>query len=275
MSSRYKREELIGRGNFGVVYKGTDLATNKVVAIKILNLDAAEEDVLDVQREIALLAEFRNADFSGITKYHASFLKGTKIWIVMDYCAGGSVRSLMQAGPIDEQYTAVIMRETLAALHFVHKAGVIHRDIKAANILISNEGQVQLCDFGVAAQLASSKFKRSTFVGTPYWMAPEVITEGASYNSKADIWSLGITVYEIATGNPPFAEVEAMRAIFLIPRSPPARLEGSKYSPEVKEFIALCLDEEPDSRPSAEGLMKSRFIRNSKTTPTSILTDLI
>ncbi|KAG5440647.1 hypothetical protein PCK2_000235, partial [Pneumocystis canis] len=120
-----------------------------------------------------------------------------------------------------------------------------------ANILVTNDGRVQLCDFGVAAQLSANNFKRSTFVGTPYWMAPEVITEGVSYNFKADIWSLGITVYEIATGNPPFADQEPMRAIILIPRSPPTRLEGSQFSSHLKEFVAICLNEDADERPSA------------------------
>ena len=116
----------------------------------------------------------------------------------------------------------------------------------AANILMANDGRIQLCDFGVATQLAANHLKRNTFVGTPYWMAPEVITEGSMYNFKADIWSLGITVYEIATGRPPFADQEQMRALFLIPRSPPARLEGSNYTPQIKEFLGLCLQLAPD-----------------------------
>ncbi|ODQ63909.1 kinase-like protein, partial [Nadsonia fulvescens var. elongata DSM 6958] len=261
VTSLYKREDVIGRGNFGVVYKGVDLRTKKVVAIKVLNLDTPEDDVLDVQREIALLSQLKQADALNVTKYHGSYLFGTRLWIIMDYCAGGSVRTLLKAGKVEERYTAIIARELLLALQYIHKAGIIHRDIKAANVLITKEGRVQLCDFGVAAQLSTNKLKRNTIVGTPYWMAPEVIMEGSAYNFKADIWSLGITIYEIATGSPPYSNQEAMKVILLIPRSKPARLEGSQYSPCLKEFVALCLDEQPDERPSAEELSKTKFIK--------------
>ncbi|KAG5357673.1 Serine/threonine-protein kinase KIC1 [Yarrowia sp. C11] len=275
VTSIYQRQEVIGRGNFGVVYKGYHKKTKQLVAIKVLNLDTAEDDVKEVQHEIQLLSQLKLADAENITRYHGSYLHGSRLWIIMEYCAGGSVRTLMKAGRIDERHLSIITRELLIAIQYMHKAGIIHRDIKAANILITQQGRVQLCDFGVAAQLVSSKTKRSTIVGTPYWMAPEVITEGASYNVKADIWSLGITLFEIATGSPPLSDQEAMRAIFLIPRNKPARLEGSQYSAALKEIVALCLDELPDERPSAEELSKTKFVRSSKGIPTSTIKDLI
>lgn len=275
-TSKYKRGEIIGRGNFGVVYKGVNLETRQVVAIKVLDLDTAEDDVLDVQREISLLSRLsQSSEASNITRYFGSYLNGTKLWIIMDLCAGGSIRTLLKPGKIEERYISIIVREMLHGLSYIHKAGVIHRDIKAANVLITNEGQVRLCDFGVAAEVSSSKLKRSTIVGTPYWMAPEVITEGAFYNARADIWSLGITVYEVAVGNPPYSDQEAMRAIMLIPRQKPARLEGSQFSSALKEFVALCLDEHPNERPSADELLKTKFVKLSKNTPTTVLRDLV
>ncbi|KAG4302224.1 hypothetical protein PCK1_001496 [Pneumocystis canis] len=271
----YTRQELIGRGSYGAVYKGIHNETKQVVAIKVLNLDTTEDDVADIQREISMLSQLKQVDAQNVVRYHGSFLYDTRLWVIMDFCEGGSIRTLMKSCRIEEKYLSVIIREILIALNCIHRAGIIHRDIKAANILVTNEGQVQLCDFGVAAQLSANNFKRSTFAGTPYWMAPEVITEGVSYNFKADIWSLGITVYEIATGNPPFADQEPMRAIILIPRSPPTRLEGSQFSSHLKEFVAICLNEDVDERPSAIELLKTKFIKQTMKTPTTILKELL
>ncbi|KAK9464392.1 kinase-like domain-containing protein [Lipomyces arxii] len=271
----YRRDEVIGRGNFGVVYKGYDNVERKVIAIKVLNLDTAENEVKDVQHEISLLSQLQQGDAQNIVRYHGSHLVGSRLWIIMDYCAGGSVRTLMAMGRIEERFTQVIVRESLIALAYIHKAGIIHRDIKAANILIKNDGRVQLSDFGVAAQISSNHPKRSTIVGTPYWMAPEVITEGATYNYKADIWSLGITIYEMATGQPPYADQDGMRVMLIIPRSKPPRLEGQQYSQSLKDFLSLCLNERPEERPSADELLKTRFIRVSRSVPTSSLRELI
>lgn len=269
----YKRTEVIGRGKFGVVYKGYNRKTNQVVAIKVLNLDTDQEEVKDVQQEIQFLSRLKQAP--NITHYHGSYLSDTKLWIIMDHCAGGSVRSLLKPGRIEEKYIGVIVRELLVALQYVHRAGVIHRDLKAANVLITRDGNVQLCDFGVAAQLTANALKRTTMAGTPYWMAPEVIMEGAKYDLKVDIWSLGITIYEIATGNPPYSDKDAMRAMQLITKSKPPRLEGRNHSPLLKEIIALCLDENPDERQSADDLLKSRFIKAHRNTPVGILKEII
>lgn len=269
----YKRTEIIGRGKFGVVYKALNKHTKQVVAIKVLNLDTQEDEVADVQQEIQFLTELKNVP--NVTHYYGSILNDTRLWIIMDYCAGGSVRTLLKAGVFEEKYLGIVIRELLIGLSAVHKMGVIHRDLKAANILISKEGNVQLCDFGVAAKVTANSLKRTTMAGTPYWMAPEVIREGDTYNSKADIWSLGITIYEIATGNPPYCDKDAMWAMQMISKLTPPRLEGRDYSPMLKETIALCLDESPEERPLADDLLKCKLVKFYRGHPTSILKEVI
>lgn len=271
--SSFERTEVIGRGKFGVVYKGYNKQTKQVVAIKVLNLDTEEDEVIDVQQEIQFLTELKNVP--NVTHYYGSFLNDTRLWIVMDYCAGGSVRTLLKCGVFEEKYIGVILRELLIALQAVHKLGFIHRDLKAANVLITKEGNVRLCDFGVATQITSNALKRTTMAGTPYWMAPEVIREGDTYNAKADIWSLGITIYEIATGNPPYCDKDAMWAMQMISKLTPPRLEGREYSSALKETIALCLDENPEERPSAEDLLKCKFVKFYKGHPTVVLKEVI
>lgn len=273
VAQNYQLLEIIGRGKFGTVHKAVHIESKLVVAVKILNLDTDEEEVKDIQQEIQFLAKLRSVP--NITHYYGSYLNGHKLWIIMDYCAGGSVRTLLRPGPLDEKYISIVARELLIALQFIHKNGVIHRDIKAANILISKEGKVRLCDFGVAAQLTSTALKRTTMAGTPYWMAPEVITEGATYNVKADIWSTGITIYEMATGNPPYSDKDAMRAMQFITQHEPPRLEGRQYGPFLKEIIAMCLEEKPNLRPTAEDLVKSKFVKNSRQYQTVLLKEVI
>ncbi|EGV64695.1 kinase-like protein, partial [Yamadazyma tenuis ATCC 10573] len=269
----FKRTEIIGRGKFGVVYKALNRQTKQVVAIKVLNLDTQEDEVADVQQEVQFLAELKNVP--NVTHYYGSILNDTRLWIIMDYCSGGSVRTLLKAGVFEEKHIGVVIRESLIGLSAVHKLGVIHRDLKAANILISKEGNVQLCDFGVAAKVSANSLKRTTMAGTPYWMAPEVIREGDTYNSKADIWSLGITIYEIATGNPPYCDKDASWAMQMISKSTPPRLEGRDYSPNLKEAIALCLDENPEERPSADDLLKCKLVKFYRTYPTVTLKEVI
>ncbi|CAO3669231.1 unnamed protein product [Rhizopus stolonifer] len=267
----YKKLKKVGKGAYGSVYKGINTQTNKEIAIKVLNLDTEEDNVDDIQKEISLLSQLTHARSQNITPYYGSLLVGTKLWIIMEYAAGGSVRTIMKAGNIEEKHIAVIVRELLLALSYLHKNQIIHRDIKAANVLLTAEGNVQLCDFGVAA---SNSFRQSTFVGTPYWMAPEVIRDGTSYNYKADIWSLGITVYEMATGNPPLANIEPMRAISIIPKTIPPKLPDT-YSAAAKEFVDSCLAENPNERLNADELLKSKFIKSVNKVPRSALRDLI
>ncbi|CAO1628992.1 unnamed protein product [Sympodiomycopsis kandeliae] len=276
VSTMFKRLELVGRGAYGAVYRGVHQASGNIVALKVVNLDTPDDDVSDIQREVALLSQLREAEQKNVVRYWGCWLRGPELWIVMDFAEAGSVRTLMRGGAIVEQHAVVIVRETLIALAYLHKAGIIHRDIKAANILLTNAGRILLCDFGVAASLVSSVSKRTTFVGTPYWMAPEVITTGKTYDQSADIWSLGITIYEMVTGNPPLADQEQMRAIMLIPKNKPPRLptEGN-FSYHMREFVATCLNEEAKERPGAEELSKSKWIKSSAKVGTSILKDLI
>lgn len=243
----FKRLETVGKGAYGSVHKGIELATGNVVALKIINLDTADDDVADIQREVALLTHLRDA--VNITKYYGCYLDGPRVWIVMEYASGGSVRTLMKAckdGIMQERYIVVVVREMLLALAYLHRMNVIHRDLKAANVLITAIGKVMLCDFGVSALLVTSQSKRNTLVGTPYWMAPEVAQPIPAYDTKADIWSLGITIYEMVTGSPPHANLDGMKVVQLIPRTKPPRLNEGEGSRDLREFVASCLRESPN-----------------------------
>ncbi|KAF2003566.1 Pkinase-domain-containing protein [Amniculicola lignicola CBS 123094] len=254
----YTKQQCIGGGSFGKVYKGIDRRTGQLVAIKVIDVENAEDEVDDIINEISILSGMSSPY---VTKYHGSYLHGSDLWIVMEFCSGGSCADLMKPCLMNETEIAVILKELLMGLNYLHDDNKLHRDIKAANILVGATGQVKLADFGVSGQLSATMTKKNTFVGTPFWMAPEVIKQ-SGYDHKADIWSLGITALELALGEPPYADIHPMKVLFLIPKNPSPTLTGN-FSQGFKDFVDLCLRKDPRDRPSAKQLLQTSFIKKA------------
>lgn len=257
---RFQILEKLGEGSYGAVLKALDTKDQQLVAIKSIPVDS---DVTALQKEIDVL---KDCDSQYILQYKGSFLVGDHVWIVLEYCHAGSVTDLMEATgcTLTEVQIAVILRASLLGLAYLHSKRIIHRDIKCGNILLNSAGDPKLGDFGVAAHLTATHSKRQTKIGTPYWMAPEVLSLDSQHDEKADIWSLGITAYEMAIGHPPLTDVHPLKAMFLIPKNPPPTLpDPEKWSQHFHEFVSMCLVKDPTQRPSAESLLKTRFIRNA------------
>jgi len=237
---RYKKLERVGKGSFGFVFKGLDEQTGKLVAIKTVDLRDTIEDLEIIQQEIAFMTQL---DSPYVTQYHGSYVVGNELWIIMEYLGGGSVYDVIIHETLKERYAASVAKQVLRGLKYLHSQRKLHRDIKGANILLSEDGTVKLCDFGVAGQLTDSLTRKNTFIGTPSWMAPEVITN-SGYDMRADIWSLGITMIEMVTGFPPNANLHPMRVLYTIAKEPPPTLTGN-YSLEMKDFVSRCLKKDP------------------------------
>ncbi|XP_072154175.1 serine/threonine-protein kinase 3 isoform X3 [Bemisia tabaci] len=208
----------------------------------------------------------QQCDSPYVVKYYGSYFKNTDLWIVMEYCGAGSVSDIMRLRKktLSEDEIATILSDTLKGLEYLHLRRKIHRDIKAGNILLNSEGHAKLADFGVAGQLTDTMAKRNTVIGTPFWMAPEVIQE-IGYDCVADMWSLGITALEMAEGKPPYGDIHPMRAIFMIPTKPPPSFrEPDQWSPEFIDFVSQCLIKNPEERATASQMLQHEFIGNAK-----------
>lgn len=283
----YLLQELIGKGSFGRVYKASDLKTSRVVAVKIIDIE--ESDTLNPKladtyseflKEINALKLLSEGGAKNINHVLDALPVGQSMWMVTEHCAGGSVATLMKPtapGGLQEKWIIPILREVAEAMFWVHKAGIIHRDIKCANVLITEAGGVQLCDFGVSGVIETKFDKRSTFIGTPHWMAPELFDPSASYGIEVDIWAFGSMVYEIASGLPPnvMAGIDITQLGSYLKQHTP-RLEGDKYSEQLKDLVSFCLVEDPAQRPTVEDLQRHPYLFNTESThPTSSLVMLV
>lgn len=283
----YLLQELIGKGSFGRVYKASDLNSNRVVAVKIIDIE--ESDTLNPKladtyseflKEINALKLLSEGGAKNINHVLDALPVGQSMWMVTEHCAGGSVATLMKPtapGGLQEKWIIPILREVAEAMFWVHKAGIIHRDIKCANVLITEAGGVQLCDFGVSGVIETKFDKRSTFIGTPHWMAPELFDPSASYGIEVDIWAFGSMVFEIASGLPPnvMAGIDVTQLGSYLKQHTP-RLEGDKYSEQLKDLVSFCLVEDPAQRPTVEDVQRHPYLFNTESThPTSSLVMLV
>lgn len=272
---QYHLSELIGKGSFGRVYKATSLSTNQLVAVKIIDIEESDtvnpklaDTYSDLLKEINALKLLSESGAKNVNHVIEAVPVGQSMWMITEYCAGGSVSTLMKPtapGGLQEKWIVPILREVAEAVYWVHREGIIHRDIKCANILVTETGNVQLCDFGVAGVIETKFDKRSTVIGTPHWMAPELFDSSASYGTEVDIWAFGAMVFEIASGMPPnvVAGMDFNRLGSYLKSHTP-RLEGDQYSQGLKDLVAYCLEDDPKKRPTIEQVQRHRYIHNTQ-----------
>ncbi|XP_034141980.1 mitogen-activated protein kinase kinase kinase kinase 5 isoform X3 [Drosophila guanche] len=259
----YELIQKIGSGTYGDVYKAKRIQSNELAAIKVIKLEPSD-DIQIIQQEIIMMRDCRHPN---IIAYYGSYLRRDKLWICMEFCGGGSLQDIYQVtGPLSENQIAYMCRETLKGLEYLHSMGKMHRDIKGANILLTEYGDVKLADFGVSAQITATINKRKSFIGTPYWMAPEVaaVERKGGYNQLCDIWACGITAIELAELQPPMFDLHPMRALFLMSKSgfkPPTLGNKDKWSPTFHNFIKTALTKNPKKRPTAERLLQHPFVQ--------------
>ncbi|XP_021177028.2 mitogen-activated protein kinase kinase kinase kinase 5 isoform X3 [Fundulus heteroclitus] len=252
----------VGSGTYGDVYKARNIQTGELAAVKIIKLEQGD-DFAVIQQEIFMVKECTHHN---IVAYFGSYLCREKLWICMEYCGGGSLQDIYHVtGPLSELQIAYVCRETLQGLKYLHSKGKMHRDIKGANILLTDNGDVKLADFGVAAKITATIAKRKSFIGTPYWMAPEVaaVEKNGGYNQLCDIWAVGITSIELAELQPPMFDLHPMRALFLMSKSsfqPPKLKDKTKWSAAFQNFVKVSLTKNPKKRPAAEKLLLHVFV---------------
>lgn len=269
-SENYTIYEEIGQGVSATVHRAMCIPLNEIVAIKILDFERDNCDLNNMYREAQTMTL---VDHPNVLKSHCSFVSDHNLWVVMPYMAGGSCLHIMKAAHPDgfaEVVIATVLREVLKGLDYLHHHGFIHRDVKAGNILVDAHGAIKLGDFGVSACLFDSGDRqrvRNTFVGTPCWMAPEVMEQLHGYDFKADIWSFGITALELAHGHAPFSKYPPMKVLLMTLQNAPPGLDyerDRKFSKSFKQMIASCLVKDPNKRPPAKKLLKHSFFKQAR-----------
>nr|GEV15655.1 serine/threonine-protein kinase BLUS1-like isoform X1 [Tanacetum cinerariifolium] len=268
----YKLYEEVGEGVSASVYRALCIPLNKIVAIKALDLEKCNNDLDGIRREVQTMSLI---DHPNLLQAYCSFTTGQHLWVVMPYMAGGSCLHIMKTSfpeGFEEPVIATVLREVLKGLVYLHAHGHIHRDVKAGNILADSNGSIKLADFGVSACMFDTgdrQRSRNTFVGTPCWMAPEVMQQLHGYDFKADIWSFGITALELAHGHAPFSKYPPMKVLLMTLQNAPPGLDyerDKRFSKSFKDLVAACLVKDPKKRPSSEKLMKHPFFKHARPT---------